>query len=66
MLLDAPKAELGWQAGSFSLRNPSGQSFTLAQLQGDKGLLIAFICNHCPYVKAIIDRDPLGVVSRKS
>ena len=36
MLLDTPKAELGWQADSFSLKNPSGQSFTLAQLQAIK------------------------------
>jgi len=56
MLLDTPKAELGWQAATFRLSNPSGESFSLQQLQGEKGLLIAFICNHCPYVKAIIDR----------
>ncbi|MEM8542093.1 MAG: thioredoxin family protein, partial [Pseudomonadota bacterium] len=40
----------------FTLRDPNGNAFTMSENLGEKGLLIAFICNHCPYVKAIGDR----------
>ena len=33
-----------------------GQIYTLADVRGPKGTLVVFICNHCPYVKASIDR----------
>lgn len=33
-----------------------GKFYTLAEARGPKGLLVMFICNHCPYVRAIIDR----------
>ncbi|MCW8861147.1 MAG: thioredoxin family protein, partial [Rhodospirillales bacterium] len=33
-----------------------GKTYTLADIQGPKGTLLMFICNHCPYVKAIVDR----------
>ena len=56
MLLDTPKVEHGWQAHDFKLADPGGQYYSLAELKGEKGTLVAFICNHCPYVKAIIDR----------
>ena len=56
MLLDTPKAEMGWNAKPFTLLDPDGKSFKLSDLQGENGLLIAFICNHCPYVKRIINR----------
>ncbi|MBT8142774.1 MAG: thioredoxin family protein [Gammaproteobacteria bacterium] len=56
MLLHTPKVELGWQAPDFTLKDPDGKSYTLAELQDGKPLLIAFICNHCPYVIAIIER----------
>lgn len=36
--------------------DPDGQAFTLSQHLGDKGLLIMFICNHCPYVQAVASR----------
>ncbi|WP_299638962.1 thioredoxin family protein [uncultured Ruegeria sp.] len=55
MLLDTPICDFGWQAPDFTLRDPNGHSFTMSDhLQN--GLLIAFICNHCPYVKTITDR----------
>ncbi len=53
MLLDTPVADIGWQAPDFTLKAPDGASFTMSKQLGDKGLLIAFICNHCPYVQAI-------------
>lgn len=56
MLLDTPVCDFGWQAPHFDLADPSGQRFTLDDAMGPKGVLVAFICNHCPYVKAIITR----------
>ncbi len=56
MRLDTPTAELGFQAVPFTLEDPDGNRYTLDQLKGKNGTLIAFICNHCPYVQAIIDR----------
>jgi len=56
MLLDTPICDFGWKAPDFTLTNPDGTSFTMSDHLGEKGLLIAFICNHCPYVKAIAER----------
>ena len=56
MLLSTPTVETGWQAQPFTLSDPDGQAHSLTDLLGKNGLLIAFICNHCPYVKAIVDR----------
>lgn len=56
MLLDTPVCEFGWQAPDFTLKNADGDSFYMRDQLGDKGLLIAFICNHCPYVQRIADR----------
>lgn len=45
---------LGTIAPAFTLPDAvSGKLFTLADLRGDKGLVVMFICNHCPYVKHI-------------
>ena len=51
MLLDTPVCDFGWQAPDFTLKNAYGESFTMSDHLGDKGLLIAFICNHCSYVQ---------------
>jgi peroxiredoxin len=56
MLLDTPICDFGWQAPDFTLKDPDGNSFTMSNNLGDKGLLIMFICNHCPYVQAIANR----------
>jgi len=56
MLLNTPLCDFGWKAPDFTLANPAGETFTMREKLGDKGLLIAFICNHCPYVEAIADR----------
>lgn len=56
MLLNTPEKETGWQAQAFTLPDPDGKTYALEDLMGSNGLLIAFICNHCPYVKAIADR----------
>ena len=56
MLLDTPICDFGWKAPEFMLRDVDGNSFTLSEYLGDRGLLIAFICNHCPYVQTIGER----------
>jgi len=56
MLLDTPLCDFGWKAPAFTLADPDGQQHSLDSLMGEQGLLVAFICNHCPYVKAVIDR----------
>ena len=54
--LETPVCEFGLPAIDFSLPGVDGQNWSLEQARGDKGLLVMFICNHCPYVKAIRDR----------
>lgn len=56
MLLDTPVCDFGWQAPDFTLKDPSGTAHSMQGALTEKGLLIAFICNHCPYVQAIADR----------
>ncbi len=52
----APAAELGWLAPDFQLRGTDGGWHRLSELAGARGTLVAFICNHCPYVKAVLPR----------
>ncbi len=56
MAVTTPDAELGRSAIPFSLPSTTGETVTLETARGAKGLLIVFMCNHCPYVKAVIDR----------
>ncbi len=56
MLLDSPICDFGWKADDFTLSDADGRAVSSARSYGGNGLLVAFICNHCPYVKAIIDR----------
>jgi peroxiredoxin len=56
MLLDTPICDFGWKATDFTLKDPDGHAFTLSENLGDKGLLVMFICNHCPCVQAIATR----------
>ena len=46
----------GWKAPDFALVGVDGKTYTLADVRGPKGTLVTFICNHCPYVKAVIAR----------
>jgi peroxiredoxin len=46
---------LGTPAPDFSLPDAFGESHALGDFAGSPGLLVAFICNHCPYVKHILD-----------
>lgn len=42
--------DLGTEAPGFTLADPEGNSFDLSKQQIDRGLLVIFMCNHCPYV----------------
>ena len=43
----------GWMPDEFSLKGIDGKLYSLQKVKGTKGLVVVFICNHCPYVKAI-------------
>lgn len=49
---------LGTSAPPFDLPGVDGRRHTLASVRGPNGLVVMFICNHCPYVKAVIDKIP--------
>ena len=49
VVLDTPAAE-------FQLPATDGKTYALDDVAGEKGTVVVFICNHCPYVKAVIDR----------
>ena len=51
-----PVCDFGWRAKGFNLPSVDGKKYTLEEVSGINGLLIMFICNHCPYVLAILDR----------
>jgi peroxiredoxin len=48
--------DFGWPAPDFALKGVDGKIYTLGDVRGQNGTLVVFICNHCPYVKACIDR----------
>ncbi len=54
--LQTPVCEFGKPAVDFALPGVDGRIWTLDDCKGEKGTLVMFICNHCPYVKAIRDR----------
>lgn len=54
--LQPPLCDFGWKAPDFDLLGVDGVRYTLANAAGKNGLLVMFICNHCPYVKSIRDR----------
>lgn len=54
--LETPVCNFGQPAADFSLPGTDGKDWTLQDCTGEKGLLVMFICNHCPYVKAVRER----------
>jgi peroxiredoxin len=56
MALQTPALQLGAQPHDFKLKGTDGKTYTLKEVTGPKGTLVMFICNHCPYVKAIAAR----------
>jgi peroxiredoxin len=55
-MAQAPVCDFGWKARDFDLPATNGNRYRLADVGGPNGLLVMFICNHCPYVKAIRER----------
>ncbi|MGD9502694.1 MAG: thioredoxin family protein [Methyloceanibacter sp.] len=56
MAEETPVCDFGWKAPAFRLPGVDGKTYSLDELKGRNGTLVMFICNHCPYVKAVIDR----------
>lgn len=54
--LTTPVCDFGWSAPPFDLPGTDGARHTLDSARGPQGLLVMFLCNHCPYVKAVLDR----------
>lgn len=56
MAATPPVCAFGWPAAPFELPDTEGRTWDLASLRGPRGLLLMFICNHCPYVLAIKEK----------
>jgi peroxiredoxin len=56
MAAESKICDLGWKARDFRLKGTDGKSYSLADVKGATGTIVVFICNHCPYVRATIDR----------
>lgn len=56
MAVETPVCEFGLAVPEFSLPGVDGQTWDRQACSGEKGLLVMFICNHCPYVKAVRER----------
>ena len=55
-LTETPICNFGENAKEFSLLSTDNVTLSLNDFRGEKGTLIMFICNHCPYVKKVIDK----------
>ncbi len=56
MLTESPNIDKNFIAKEFNLKNIDGKFYNLNDIRGKNGTLIFFICNHCPYVKAIVKK----------
>ena len=54
MPLKTPICDFGQAAKSFELKSTNNEIIKLNDVKGTNGTLVMFICNHCPYVKAVI------------
>ena len=52
----APVCDFGWTPPPFTLPATDGRILSLDNIRGPRGTLVMFICNHCPYVLAVLDR----------
>lgn len=55
-LIETPPLAPGMTAPDFRLPATDGRSLSLADVRGPRGVVVMFICNHCPYVQAIRER----------
>ena len=53
MTIQTPICDFGKKAISFELKSTDEKVLKLDDIKGENGTLIMFICNHCPYVKAV-------------
>ena len=53
---ETPVCDFGRPAPDFELPDPAGKIWRLADCRGERGTLVMFICNHCPFVKAVLGR----------
>ena len=53
--LETPICDFGWNAPNFNLLGTDGKNYQFEDIKGSNGTLVMFICNHCPYVKAVIN-----------
>lgn len=51
-----PVCDFGWKAVDATLLGVNGRKQAIFDAKGPRGMVVAFICNHCPYVKAVIQR----------
>ena len=56
MAATSPICDFGWTAPDFRLPATDGKTYALADVRGTRGTLVMFVCNHCPYVQAVLDR----------
>ena len=54
MPIKTPVCDFGKKAENFELKSTENKLISLNDIKGENGTLVMFICNHCPYVKAII------------
>ena len=54
--LTTPICDFGWSAKDFQLPGVDNKQWNIESIKGVNGLVVMFICNHCPYVKAIMSR----------
>jgi peroxiredoxin len=56
MAVSQPVCDFGWKAPDFTLPATDGRTLSLDDIARPRGTLLMFICNHCPYVLAVLDR----------
>lgn len=54
--LETPPVKIGWKAVDFKLKGTDGKTWSPAEAKGPKGLVVMFICNHCPFVQAVAEK----------
>ena len=64
--METPICDFGWKAVDFALPGVDGKTWSLQDAAGPNGLMVMFICNHCPYVKAVIERIVRDVAELKT
>lgn len=54
--LQPPVCDFGWRAQDFKLKGADDKLYNMNEIKRENGLLVMFICNHCPFVRAIVDK----------